>query len=355
MHEEEIRERYWENGEAQMLLRSLARLGKGHQLVHIEDIKDDYDEAEGCDMETTKVKDLLRIFVDKALIAKEGKAWKVRDVYWLRLFMNDDHGVVPDEVDLLSDDLDESSCASMKGDDVLVEQVGLSFHRMVSHVSQGTRDSPICIDCSGGSVSSVSVSAVSSRNGEKSAFVTPEKSIEDSRPQHFVNQRVARQFDRKLYFGTITRYSSYAQMWEVVYDDKDEEEYDKNDLSEALALYKEYELDDLEKARTTKRKSSSLSQSYDDTSLTNIDDISLGDTANFKQRKTWFIEPEKKRKVYYTGANDTPLEVAKRFGISVQRLINDNGRRPEFKDLKPGSEFILNSPIVLPLASNACN
>lgn len=174
MHEEEIRERYWENGEAQMLLRSLARLGKGHQLVHIEDIKDDYDEAEGCDMETTKVKDLLRIFVDKALIAKEGKAWKVRDVYWLRLFMNDDHGVVPDEVDLLSDDLDESSCASMKGDDVLVEQVGLSFHRMVSHVSQGTRDSPICIDCSGGSVSSVSVSAVSSRNGER-ARLSPQK------------------------------------------------------------------------------------------------------------------------------------------------------------------------------------
>ena len=63
--EEETRDKFWENTEAQKLLRSLARLGKGHELVHIDDVVDDLNEAEECySMPKKKMRELLRVFVD---------------------------------------------------------------------------------------------------------------------------------------------------------------------------------------------------------------------------------------------------------------------------------------------------
>ena len=53
----------------------------------------------------------------------------------------------------------------------------------------------------------------------------------------YKGKKVAKMFENEIYFGTVTRYRPRFRFWVVEYDDGDDEEFDKNDLMNALNLY----------------------------------------------------------------------------------------------------------------------
>ena len=57
-----------------------------------------------------------------------------------------------------------------------------------------------------------------------------------SGPQ-LVNKRIAKYFDKRLYFGTITNYNTDQKFWCINYDDDDYEEMEFKDLNACLKLY----------------------------------------------------------------------------------------------------------------------
>merc|ERR1712032_916215 len=59
--------------------------------------------------------------------------------------------------------------------------------------------------------------------------------VNDS-PKNYIKTRVAKRFGGTLYFGTITHYRREG-LWHVLYDDGDEEDYDRKDLIKAEKLY----------------------------------------------------------------------------------------------------------------------
>ena len=64
-------------------------------------------------------------------------------------------------------------------------------------------------------------------------------------PKTYIGCRVAKYFDDELYFGKIRKYTAQnladdpesVDLWQVRYDDNDEEEYDIEDMIEYLTLY----------------------------------------------------------------------------------------------------------------------
>jgi len=70
----------------------------------------------------------------------------------------------------------------------------------------------------------------------------PKKSRKEKDPTSYIGTRVAKLFDEDgLYFGEITGYEDDEDgngFWKILYDDNDEEEFDKNDLIKAVELYK---------------------------------------------------------------------------------------------------------------------
>jgi hypothetical protein len=145
--EEEAKERLWEIADAQMLLRSLARLLKGHHLVSPGDIIDDLYEVESVLMTKSQLSKLLRQFCDRSLIFKNDDGlFSVPLLDKLISFINPDMGYVPDE----DDDYDESNSGS---------SLGLSEE--ISHIE--SMDSPIIIDLCDeeSSVGLTSISSVS--------------------------------------------------------------------------------------------------------------------------------------------------------------------------------------------------
>mmetsp|Transcript_20809 Transcript_20809/g.30496 ORF Transcript_20809/g.30496 Transcript_20809/m.30496 type:complete len:644 (+) Transcript_20809:352-2283(+) len=72
--------------------------------------------------------------------------------------------------------------------------------------------------------------------------------IKGKEATEYITDRVAKDFDGEIYFGTIKSYK--GGFWHVRYDDGDEEDYDEKDLKRALRLYSKVENDD----PTTKKK-----------------------------------------------------------------------------------------------------
>ena len=143
----EAKERFWTIADAQMILRSLARLLKGHHLVSPGDIRDDLYEVESYFMTKSQLSKLLLQFCDRSLIDKTSEGLFVVPLLdKLIPFMNPDMGDVPDE----DDDYDESNSGS---------SLGLSEE--ISHIE--SMDSPSIIDLCDeeSSIGSTSISSVS--------------------------------------------------------------------------------------------------------------------------------------------------------------------------------------------------
>lgn len=359
--EEETREKLWVDADAQTLLRSLARLRNGNPLVERDDILDDLEEAANYSLPKTKLQILLKKFCDNSLITRvkglqtKEAQYKVPIVDHLVSFMNPEKGLIPD---ILEED-DESiytengnSPDSQLGDTeskVNQETPGTSTEAS----SIGTRGAPIVIDlCDGehgeSSLSSISMTSNPVSEPMKTRVVSPEKKERDIEsilePSQYIGKRVAKIFDEdgKLYFGTIAGYRDDEEFWVIVYDDDDNEDFEIGDLHRGLRLYKQHSGIDHSKPSSTTDSSSRL---------TCIDGIPMVDKSDTSITRTCIEQPEKKRRIYYAGENDTPTKIAKRLNVDVKQIIRDNKRRPIYKSLRKSSKFTCNSPIVLPLKS----
>lgn len=79
----------------------------------------------------------------------------------------------------------------------------------------------------------------------------PKKEKDD--PKKYIGQRLAKFFDNPtpknpdkqiIYFGTIDKFTTDNLLWHITYDDDDEEEFDFNEIRDAILLYaknKEYD------------------------------------------------------------------------------------------------------------------
>jgi len=64
-----------------------------------------------------------------------------------------------------------------------------------------------------------------------------------SYPRSFVNTRIAKLFGEDAFFGTVKKYikpalSTDLELWHIMYDDQDEEDFDAEDMKEAQLLYR---------------------------------------------------------------------------------------------------------------------
>ena len=55
-------------------------------------------------------------------------------------------------------------------------------------------------------------------------------------PSRVINRRVAKYFEGQIFFGTVSSYDPREGLWQIDYDDGDEEEFDKNELKVHLRL-----------------------------------------------------------------------------------------------------------------------
>ena len=64
--------------------------------------------------------------------------------------------------------------------------------------------------------------------------------VNSANPSSFVQKRISKDFDGVTFFGTVTKYddSDDPAFWHVVYDDGDDEDYNKKDLIKALKNYR---------------------------------------------------------------------------------------------------------------------
>jgi hypothetical protein len=68
-------------------------------------------------------------------------------------------------------------------------------------------------------------------------------------PKDFLGRRIAKYFERDLYFGTVDHITNEEdageeEWWHILYDDGDEEDLDYLQLKEALILYEEHYKED---------------------------------------------------------------------------------------------------------------
>jgi len=347
--DEETRDKFWHNADAQHLLRSLARLRKGHQLVCREDILDDLEEAEQHIVQKTKLTILLRKFCDKNLLFKEPKKdkevwYRIKSIERLVPFMNTDEEVYGDIPDSYESDAEDEESDS---------QVVLSNVSMVSSVhsdkstGSGTKDDPIILldeASDDGSISTLSVTTAGKKTSLATKVISPETEKEEGSAgrNSYVGRRVARYFHGRVYFGTITK-DCGNDKWVAKFDDEDVLDFNKQDLRRGLGCYKTHQSKD-----NTKPSSSSTSSS--DQNLTDIEDIPLGNKSDRSQRGTFIVQKDRKRRVYYAGRDDTSISIAKRFKVDARQIVLDNKRRPGYGRMNQKTKFELNSPIVLPPA-----
>mmetsp|Transcript_33504 Transcript_33504/g.78987 ORF Transcript_33504/g.78987 Transcript_33504/m.78987 type:complete len:574 (+) Transcript_33504:102-1823(+) len=69
-----------------------------------------------------------------------------------------------------------------------------------------------------------------------------QRSEKEDNPKKYIGQRIAKYFpedddSETMYFGTIDRYSSKSSLWHVMYDDDDQEEFDKDEIRAGILLY----------------------------------------------------------------------------------------------------------------------
>jgi len=80
----------------------------------------------------------------------------------------------------------------------------------------------------------------------------PAKSTFD--PQSYVGRRVAKYFDTELYYGSVREYTppdqneDFVDLWNILYDDGDFEDLERNEMDECFELYRKNEAGDPKKS-----------------------------------------------------------------------------------------------------------
>jgi len=357
--EEETKEKFWDDEGAQKLLRSLARLRKGNALVEKDDILEDMHEAEHYPMKNKNLQPLLRKFVDKSLIVKEKPRerepqYRVRPILYLMRFMNPEKGELPPDDDEDDDDLENHPEAKEEG--TINPSPGMQ-HMVSDLTEQSAADSfftpPLVIDLSNEddeyTLSSITVDASGNDRTppSNSNVVSPAESAGTkhdlvSEGDGLIGKRVAKCFD-KLHFGNVVNFDNFTKQWSIKYDDGDDEEFNKDELRQAFHLYNERKGSDHSKPSSANEISPAL---------TSIDGIPLERCDDKTVSGKCIVQPEKKRRIYYTEKGDTPIKVAKRFRVDVLQIIRINRRRENYAKMTKKSPFDINSPVVLPLGDD---
>ncbi len=178
--EDDTKEKYWEDTNAQHLLRSIVRLNVGHPYFEPGDVKDDLKECEQHSMTKKDIRKLLDGFVDDFLVKKtqnhaEGSSqYQVAmNMKWICKFMNPRKGEVPDEDDLLYSSEDESSLSNLESDSFCSEEEVA----IAEVISSPSNTSDVVSTEYERTVSPKSPSAAinSERNGSASAAISPEE------------------------------------------------------------------------------------------------------------------------------------------------------------------------------------
>ncbi len=179
--EENTKEKYWEDTDAQQLMRSIVRLSSAHQYFDPDDIKHELKEWANYSMTKTSIVQLLRKFADDCLVKKTqnhvggAREFQVaQSMNWLCKFMNPNKGEVPNEEDWQCSPEEESIVTNVDSEDFFCEDVA----KAEANLSSSNTFDP-ALDGDEQSVSSVSIStAIYSgiRNSTATAtFITPEK------------------------------------------------------------------------------------------------------------------------------------------------------------------------------------
>ena len=185
--EEDTKEKYWEDTNAQQLMRSIVRLDSAHKYFDPDDIRHELRECANYFMTKKSIIQTLRKFVDDCLVKKTpnhvGGASEfqlAQNVNWLCKFMNPNKGEVPNEEDLQCSSEEESVVPDVESDDSCWSDVAKAATNLsASNTSDGSKEeSPNrAFDGDEQSVSSVSLSDAiySGRTNSTAATISPEK------------------------------------------------------------------------------------------------------------------------------------------------------------------------------------
>ena len=338
--EEDAKAKFWCDEEAQVLLRSLDRLGRGHLLVDTEDIEDDLVEEEGSSIRKSDLTQLLRKFCDVSLITKavdnmrnschrdlllnpvasRRAQYEVSRVDRLVRFINPD--LVLDLTTSDDEDEDSPNSDSEQSTNFGNRCKPRALAAKVSNVSTSAAGSDSSDEC-GSDASSIS---------PKSKVVSPEKNahVMSTASASFVGRRVAKQCTSrgKIYFGSVLSIKEVNGLifWSIKYDDGDEEDMSKIDLQMLLYLYDKHRANDHTKLSNVAAAPSTL-----DESLTNADDIQN----DVMKAETCIMQPDKKRSASERAAEmiddallncTTPTKIAKMSGGEMKIIRDENGR-----------------------------
>ena len=116
---------------------------------------------------------------------------------------------------------------------------------------------------------------------------SPKNEAKKPDSKSFLMTRVAKNFDGNTYFGTIQAIKGVY--WHVVYDDGDEEDFDKKDLVAALKLYEKTKKSDPEyrpgKLRRKKIERKHTGSTNDDNDSSDDDPFTNRTSANNKRAR----------------------------------------------------------------------
>ena len=116
---------YWEDTDAQQLMRSIVRLSKSHPHFDPGDIENDLEDCTECSMTKKDINKLLKKFVDDCLVKKTqndvdvrgGSEYEVAQKNFFYKFINPDEGEMPSEEDMYEfSSEEESDDSSLDGD-----------------------------------------------------------------------------------------------------------------------------------------------------------------------------------------------------------------------------------------------
>lgn len=80
----------------------------------------------------------------------------------------------------------------------------------------------------------------------KTKIEKKEEPPQEEQQDRYINQRIAKDFDGKIYYGTINELwmEGTEPRWHVLYDDDDEEDFGRSSLMKSVLLYKKEKKDD---------------------------------------------------------------------------------------------------------------
>lgn len=177
--EESTKEKYWEDTNAQQLMRSIVRLSFAHKYFDPDDIKHELREWANYPMTKASILQLLRKFADDCLVKKTqnhtGSASEfqmAQTMNWLCKFMNPNKGEIPNEEDWQCSSEEESNVTNVDSVDFFSEDVA----KAATNLSSSNTIDP-ALDDDEQSVSSMPISTTiySGKRNSTATFITPEK------------------------------------------------------------------------------------------------------------------------------------------------------------------------------------